>query len=86
MKALENGNWLYLILPVLVALTTYFSFKLNSGASMNEGQAKQMKYTMGFMMVMIVVMSFSMSSAIILYWVTNSTFTIVQNLIVKRSK
>lgn len=86
MKALEKGNWLYLILPILVALSTYFSFKLNSGASMNESQAKQMKYTMGFMMVMIVVMSFSMSSAIILYWVTNSTFTIIQNLIVKRSK
>ena len=86
MKALEMGNWLYLILPVLVALSTFFSFKLNSGASMNESQAKQMKYTMYFMMIMIVVMSFSMSSAIILYWITNSTFTIIQNLIVKRSK
>lgn len=80
------GHWLYLILPVLVAITTYFSFKLNSGASMNPEQEKQMKYMMGFMMVMIVVMSFSMSTAIIIYWITNSTFTIIQNLIVKRSK
>lgn len=86
MKALEMGNWLYLILPVLVAITTFFSFKLNGTASMNEEQEKTMKYTMIFMMVMIVFMSFNMSAAIILYWITNSTFTIVQNLIVKRSK
>lgn len=86
MKAIQKGNWIYLILTILVAITTYFSFKMNSGASMNEEQAKQMNMTMKIMMIMIVFMSFSMSSAIILYWITNSTFTIIQNLIVKRSK
>lgn len=86
LKAMEMGNWLYLILPVLVAVTTFFSFKLNGTASMNQEQEKTMKYTMIFMMVMIVFMSFNMSSAIIIYWITNSTFTIIQNLIVKRSK
>ena len=86
MKAIQKGNWIYLILAILVAITTYFSFKMNSGASMNEEQAKQMNMTMKIMMIMIVFMSFSMSSAIILYWITNSTFTIIQNLIVKRSK
>lgn len=85
-KAMGMGNWLYLILPILVAITTFFSFRLNSGASMNPEQEKTMKYTMMFMMLMIVMMSFSMSSAIIIYWITNSTFTIVQNLIVKRRK
>ncbi len=85
-KGMGNGNYLYLILPVLVALSTFFSFKLNSGASMNEEQAKQMKMMSTIMTVMIIFMSFSMSSAIIIYWITNSTFTIIQNLIVKRSK
>ena len=85
-KAFDMGHWIYIILPLLVAVTTFFSFKLNRTASMNQEQEKTMKYTMIFMMVMIVVMSFSMSSAIIIYWITNSTFTIVQNLIVKRSK
>lgn len=85
-KAFDMGHWIYIILPLLVAVTTFFSFKLNGTASMNQEQEKTMKYTMIFMMVMIVVMSFSMSSAIIIYWITNSTFTIVQNLIVKRSK
>ena len=86
LKAIGKGHWLYIILPILVALTTFFSFKLNSGASMSKDQEKQMKYMMIFMMFMIVFMSFSMSSAIIIYWITNSTFTIVQNLLVKRSK
>ena len=53
---------------------------------MNNEQAKQMKYMTLFMIIMIVIMSFSMSVAIVIYWITNSTFTIVQNLIVKRSK
>ena len=86
LKAMGMGHWYYLILPILVAVSTFFSFKLNGGATMNPEQEKQMKYTMYFMMVMIVFMSFSMSSAIILYWIVNSSFTIVQNLIVKRSK
>lgn len=86
LKAMGKGHWLYIILPILVAVTTFFSFKLNSGASMNKDQEKQMKYMMIFMMFMIVFMSFSMSSAIILYWITNSTFTIIQNLLVKRRK
>ena len=85
-KAFDLGHWYYFILPLLVALTTYFSFKLNSGASMNEEQAKQMKIMTYVMMIMIVFMSFTMSSAIIIYWITNSTFTIIQNLLVKRSK
>ncbi len=86
MKAISSGNLIYLILPILVFVVTYFSFKLNSGASMNNEQAKQMKYMTIFMIIMIVIMSFSMSVAIVIYWITNSTFTIVQNLIVKRSK
>ena len=86
MRALSAGHYLYLLLPLLVLVTTYFSFTLNSGAGMSGDQAKQMKIMMMVMMVMIVIMSFSMSSAIIIYWITNSTFTIIQNLIVKRSK
>lgn len=83
--ATKLGNYIYLILPVLVLVVTYFSFKLNSNASMNEDQAKQMKLMMNIMMIVIFFTSFQMSTAIIIYWITNSAFTIVQNLIVKRS-
>lgn len=84
-KAITSGHPIYLLLPILVGLATYFSFKMNSGAGMG-GQEKQMKMMMNIMMVMIVFMSFTMSTAIIFYWITNSSFTIVQNMIVKRSK
>lgn len=86
LKGITSGNWLYLILPILVFAATYFSFKLNSGASMSADQAKQTSMMMNIMMVMIFVMSFSMSTGIILYWITNNSFTIIQNLIVKRRK
>ena len=85
-SGMQHGNFLYLILPTLVALTTYFSFKLNKTAASGAGdQAKQMNTMMTVMTVMIIFMSFTMSSAIIFYWITNSTFTIIQNLLVKRS-
>ena len=85
-NAMQHENYLYLILPTLVALTTYFSFKLNKTANMSGGdQAKQMNSMMTVMTIMIIFMSFTMSTAIIFYWITNSTFTIIQNLLVKRS-
>lgn len=85
MSAFKLGNYVYLILPVLVLVVTYFSFKLNSNATMNNDQAKQMKMMTNIMMIVIFFTSFQMSTAIIIYWITNSTFTIIQNLIVKRS-
>ena len=83
---IQHHNYLYLLLPTLVALTTYFSFKLNKTATAGAGdQAKQMNTMMTVMTIMIIFMSFTMSTAIIFYWITNSTFTIIQNLLVKRS-
>ena len=86
MVALKSGAWWYLIFVVLVVLVTYFSFKLNSGASMSAEQASQMKMMSNIMVVMIGVMSFSISTGIALYWIVNSGFTVLQNLYVKRSK
>lgn len=84
-SGMSAGKYFYIILPIVVGIVTYFSFKLNSGASMGQDQAKQMKMMTNIMMIVILFTSFSMSTAIILYWITNSTFTIVQNLLVKRS-
>lgn len=82
----KNHQYYYVIFIVLVILVTYFSFKLNSGASMSEEQEKQMKTMTNVMVVMISIMSFTISTGIALYWIFNSGFTIVQNLYVKRSK
>lgn len=85
-SSFSNGNWIYLILPILVALTTIFSFKFNSGASGSEEQQKAMKLTMNIMIVFIVFASFGMSTSINIYWIVGSLFTIIQMAIVRRSK
>ncbi|MGE5456121.1 MAG: membrane protein insertase YidC [Ignavibacteriales bacterium] len=86
MTAFANNQYQYLIIIVLVFLTTYFSFKLNSGATMSPEQANQMKFMMKFLLAFILIISFSISAGIALYWIVNSGFTILQNILVKRSK
>lgn len=87
LAAAQNGYWYYLILPVLVGIITYFSFKMNKNTSMSgAGQEKQMNMMFNIMIVMIFITSFSMSTAIIIYWITSSALAVIQNLIVKRSK
>ena len=83
LAAAGQGNWYYLILPILVGLVTYFSFKMNKNTMAGE-QQKQMNMMFNIMVIMIFITSFSMSTAIIIYWITNSILGIVQNLIVKK--
>ncbi len=80
----NTGAWYYLLLPVIVGIVTYFSFKM-SRAQMGD-QAKQMNMMFNIMIIMIFITSFSMSTSIILYWIISSAFSIVQTLIIKRSK
>ena len=82
--AFGKGEYLYLIFVVLVVAMTYLSFKLNSTASMNDEQASQMKMMSNFMVIFIGFASLTISTAISLYWVFNSLFTVIQNLLVKR--
>ena len=86
LTALQNGKYYYLIFVVLVAAATYFSFKMNSGASMSGEQAKQMQMMSKISVVMITIASITMSVGIELYWIFNSGFTILQNILVKRKK
>lgn len=86
LTGITSGRIYYIIIVILVGSVTYYSFKLNSGASMSEDQAKQMKMMTNIMTGVITLSSLTISSAIGLYWITNSGFTIVQNLIVKRRK
>ena len=86
LTAFKGGHWLYIIFPILVCAATYFSFKLNTTASMNSEQEQQMKMMMNISIVFITIASFTMSTGIELYWIFNSGFTVIQNLLVKRSK
>ena len=81
-----NGDFKYILLIILVILTTFYSFKLNSGASMSKEQEEQMKMMKNIMMITMVIATFSISTGIAIYWITSSAFTIFQNLLVKRSK
>lgn len=80
----SNGNWLYIILILLVGITTYFSFNLNktTSTSNNDPMANMTNIMTG----MITVMGIFMPTALCIYWITTNLFTIVQNLLVKRSK
>ena len=87
LAGLAKGNYAYLILVVLIAVATYFSFKLNKTATPSDTAGMpNMKYMMIGMIVIIVFSSFNFPAAIALYWVATSTFTIVQNLWVKRQR
>ena len=77
-----HGSIQYAIIVVILAFTTYFSFKLNSTGQQNE-QTAMMNKTM---VIMIVVMSLFMTTALDIYWLTSNLFTIGQNLLIKRSK
>lgn len=80
---LTNGNFIYIIIAILVGLSTYYSLKFNSASNPDNVQVKSMNK---IMFVMILVMSVFMSSALNIYWITTNLFTIGQNLLVKREK
>ena len=82
---LKQGNILYLILIILVVIATFMSFKMSSRDVMSEEQAQQMKTMTYFMVIMMSITAFSISSGIAVYWVTSNIFTIIQNIAVKRS-
>lgn len=80
----SQGKLIYILLIILVIVATYFSFKLNSGATMSKEQEAQMKMMTNMMMIFMAITAFTISSGIAMYWIVSNLFTIVQNLIVKR--
>ncbi len=81
---MEQGNITYIVLILLILLTTYYSFVF-SIVSTNKEQEKQMKFTMIIMLFVISYASLHFSAAISFYWISSSIFTIVQNVLIKRS-
>lgn len=79
-----NHQYYYAIFIILIAGATYYSFKLNSGASMGKEQESQMKMMSNVMVIFMTITAFSISTGIAIYWTISNLFTIVQNLLVKR--
>ena len=85
--AIANGEYQYVVLIVLILATTYFSFaKTLKDQSTAQAGAPNMKFTLYFMLFFIGIASFSLASALGVYWIVSSLFTILQNIYVERKK
>ena len=73
----------YLILMLLITATTFYSFKMNLTGNTSDPSMKMMPIIMS---VIIIITALFMPSALGIYWVTSNLLTIIQNIIVKRSK
>ena len=73
----------YLILMLLIAATTFYSFKMNMTGNNMDPSMKMMPIMMS---VIIIITALFMPSALGIYWVTSNLLTIIQNIVVKRSK
>ena len=82
--AIQNGEYLYILLVVLIFLATLISFRKT--LKDQSGQAMNMKGTLYFMLALITYSSFTIASGVGIYWITSNLFTIAQNLIVERKK
>ena len=83
LEGFKTGNYWYIILIVLIALATYYSFKNINVAVSTPDQQKQTKMMSIFMLVFIVFASFSLPTAIALYWIVSNGFTVIQNILLK---
>ncbi len=83
---IKEGNYLYIILIILIILTTFFSFKTNKTISTSPEQEKQMKLTTNIMLIFISMASFTLPTAIGLYWVVTNGYAVVQNLVFKKRR
>jgi YidC/Oxa1 family membrane protein insertase len=78
-----SGIIAYIILMLLIAATTYYSFKMNMSGNSLDPSMKNMPI---MMCIMIIITALFMPSALGIYWITTNLFTIYQNISVKRSK
>ena len=84
LNAITGGQYIYIILIILILLTTYISFRKTM---QDQSQiAQQIKFTLYFMLVFILIASFTLTTALGIYWITSSVFTILQNYLVERKK
>ena len=82
---IKSGNYWYIILIALIILTTWLSFKF-SMATGNSEQQKQMQFMTTFMLIFISIASFSLPTAIALYWVVTNGFSVIQTLVLKKRR
>ena len=85
LKAITSGHVEYAIIVLLIVGTTFISQKLNKTAPTPQPNDINPNTMTNFMLIMISIMSLNFSVALSLYWIASTLFTIVQNLIVKKT-
>ena len=84
LAGIQQGNYWYILFIIIILGTTYFSIKKTlKDQSMMQ---KQMKFTIYFMLGLILIASLTLPTALGIYWITSSLFTIAQNIWVERKK
>ena len=81
---IQSGNYLYLLLLILIAISTYFSFRqtMSQTPQANPEAAKQMKIMLYVMLVIVVYASLSLPTALAFYWIVTYAFIAIQNIII----
>lgn len=81
---IKAGNYLYIILIILIAVSTYFSFRqtMNQTSNQPPEMVKQTKTMLYVMLVIIVYASLSLPTAIAFYWIVTYAFIAIQNIII----
>ncbi|MBM7635608.1 membrane protein insertase YidC [Streptococcus saliviloxodontae] len=86
-KGVANSHFLWMtlgqrdIVLIIIIAGLYFIQSYLSYIAVPEAQRQQMKVMMYYMPIMMAVMSFSLPSAVGLYWFVGGIFSIVQQLI-----
>ena len=83
--AIKGGEYIYILLVILIFVATLFSFR-KTLKDQAANPAMDMKYTLYFMLAIITYSSFTIASAVGIYWITSNLFTIIQNKMVERKK
>lgn len=83
-NAIMEGEYVYILLVVLIFLATLVSFRKTLKDQTAQGM--NMKTTIYFMLALITYSSFTIASGVGIYWIASNIFTIAQNLIVERKK
>lgn len=81
---IKNGEYVYILLVILIFLATFLSFRKTLKDQTSQGM--NMKGTLYFCLALITYSSFTVASAVGIYWITSNLFTIFQNILVERKK
>lgn len=83
---IKSGNFLYLLLLILIAVSTYFSFRqtMQQTASATPEAAKQMKTMLYVMLVVVTYVSLTLPTALAFYWIVTYAFIAIQNIVINK--